>query len=203
MVDFRWGADDRTNRWADALFEWGGDPALIAAVVGDESVQRHYAFDVLYGDGPRYWWTGQGDVSALGRRYAGIGNVVGVSQLGAEEGNAKNAVRLGFIVRNDEDLNLFSRDPGILVVTIRMFFSADGEAWSVFPRSFTGRVTSATITDREYSIEVADKTWDTTRTKIQEREWSPEAQQRFDLSDRGLEHLGTLADEGVEIRWPT
>lgn len=218
MANSNWGGRDFS--WGAALLRWGQDDAItptgptptdedgdIVVPTGAEVV-RQYAFEIHYRTGPRYFWTGQVDEVIRSRTYRALGDVVNVSQLGGKEGNSDSGVRLTLVIKDDVDRAIFLQDPGVVVVTIHLVFSVGGGrlSWQVFPRSFTGRISSTVITGNEYQVEIVDRTWDTTRTALEGYEWSHEqlsrdAAARGDV-DRGFEHLVTLAS-GIETRWPT
>ena len=192
------------DRWAGKFEEWGNRleswGVEIPQFVSDAALAA-YAISLEYPDDTAFHiWTGFDDLTLGGISYTAVGPdviEVGAAQAAAT-GQGRMAVTLSAV--QPEHRVKFLQDPGLVMVTVRLLYSADGGAtWIAMPRFHRGELSRPQLQGGKYSIEISP--YRDTLDRGYEQNWSDANQQKDYPDDLGFQHLKSLTD-GIDLRWP-
>ena len=146
-----------------------------------------------------YFWSGEGQLVFDGNTYTGS-HFVTLSPAEATVGAPRKRMTASFRVFSADLRAAVLQDPGPLPVEINWIYSTDqGQSWTRLPRKFVGRLSSPTIQNGIYTIEIETYGGDVDRGRP--LKWSDEDQQDRAPGDKGLEYMRQLAS-GIDTRWP-
>lgn len=183
---------------ADYTLDLGaGSLTLESKIVAAEDV-----FELSYQTlTPLRLWTGQGGLRVGSHLYQGGGAALGVSEVETTSGEPDKRVTLSLSGIPRALRRQFLQDVGPKEVLIEWIFSRDrGVTWSKIPISFRGRLSTPSLSEGAFQIEIETQRGDVDRGRP--LRWSHEDQQRRHPGDLGLEHMRALAKQGVETGWP-
>ncbi len=146
-------------------------------------------------------WTGYDRLSIGGHSYEGGGKALSISEAETTSGDPDRRMTLTLSGIPTDTRRKFLQDVGPLPAMIEWIYSNNsGASWQKIPLSFRGRLSTPAFSDGTFQIEIETLRGDVDRGRP--LRWSHEDQQRRFPEDKGLEHMRTLAQQGVETGWP-